>query len=58
LIVECLVNDEGQLLYRGRKWVLNKELLRTRIIEEIYNSLLTGYPGREITYRIVARDFF
>jgi transposase InsO family protein len=57
-IAECSVNDEGQLLYRGRKWVPNEEPLRTRIIEEIHNSLLTGHPGREITYRMVARDFF
>ena len=57
-IAECSVNDVGQLLYRGRKWVPNSEQLRTGIIEEIHTSLLTGHLGREITYRMVARDFF
>jgi transposase InsO family protein len=57
-ISECSINDRGELLYRGRRWVPNSENLRTRIISETHDSLLTGHPGREITYRIVARDFF
>lgn len=57
-IAECSVNNQGELLYRDRRWVPNSEELRTRIIETIHNSLLTGHPGREITYKMVARDFF
>jgi transposase InsO family protein len=57
-IAECSINDQGELLYRGRKWVPSSENLRTRIIGEVHDSLSAGHPGREITYRIVARDFF
>jgi hypothetical protein len=57
-ISECSINSKGELLYRGRRWVPDNEILRTRIISEIHDSLLTGHPGREITYRMVARDFF
>jgi transposase InsO family protein len=38
--------------------VPNSENLRTRIISEIHDSLSAGHPGREITYRMLARDFF
>ena len=34
------------------------EKLRTRIIGEVHDSLSAGHPGREITYKMVARDFF
>ena len=57
-IAECSINDQGELLYRGRRWVPNDENLRTRIISEVHGSLSAGHPGREITYKIVARDFF
>jgi transposase InsO family protein len=57
-ISECSINDQGELLYRGRRWVPSSENLRTRIISGVHDSLLAGHPGREITYRIVARDFF
>jgi hypothetical protein len=57
-ITECLVNNQGQLLYQGRKWVPNSENLRTRIISEVHDSLSAGHPGREITYKMIARDFF
>ena len=36
----------------------NHEPLRTSIIEQIHTSAITGHPGREITYKIIARDFF
>jgi hypothetical protein len=45
-------------MYRGRKWVLRDEPMRTQIIRETYESLLTGHPGREVTYKILARDYF
>ena len=57
-ISECAISDQGELLYRGRRWVPSDENLRTRIISEIHDSLSAGHPGREITYKMVARDFF
>jgi hypothetical protein len=56
-IAECKVEDQV-LYYRDRKWVPDHEPLRTSIIEQIHTSAITGHPGREITYKIVARDFF
>jgi len=56
-IAECKVEDQV-LYYRDRKWVPDHEPLRTTIIEQIHTSAITGHPGREITYKIVARDFF
>lgn len=57
-ISECSINDQGELSYRGRRWVPSSESLRTQIISEVHDSLSTGHPGREITYRTLARDFF
>jgi len=56
-IAECRLEGET-LYYRNRKWVPDSEPLRTRIIEQSHSSLATGHPGRQITYQIVARDFF
>ena len=56
-IAECKVEDQV-LYYRDRKWVPNHEPLRTSIIEQIHTSVVTGHPGREVTYTIIARDFF
>ena len=36
----------------------NSENLRTRIISEVHDSLSASHPGREITYKMIARDFF
>ena len=56
-IAECTINN-GALMYRGRKWVPRDEPMRTQIIRETHESLLIGHPGREVTYKILARDYF
>ncbi|KAB2098877.1 hypothetical protein AG0111_0g12970 [Alternaria gaisen] len=60
--LKCSTEDcsvEGNLLlYRGRKWVPDSEKLRTQIISGAHDSLATGHPGREVTYKILARDYF
>jgi hypothetical protein len=38
--------------------VLGNEPLRTKIIKETHNSLLVGHLGREITYKMLVRDYF
>jgi hypothetical protein len=55
---ECTVDEQGRLRFRGRKWVPNDKTLRTRIIQETHDSVLSGHPGREALYKIVAREFF
>jgi hypothetical protein len=57
-ISECRVNGKGLLEYRHRLWVPRGEALRTRLIELTHTSLVTGHPGREITYQMMARDYF
>ena len=57
-ISECLILPNGQLLFRGRCWVLNLESLRTRLMQETHNSTLTGHPGRNTMYSIMARNFY
>ena len=56
-IAECEVKD-NLIHYRARKWVPANEPLQTRLIDEVHTSLATGHPGREITYKILARDYF
>jgi len=57
-IAECSLSYEGNLLFRGRKWVPKTYDLRTRIIQATHDSMIHGHPGREITYALVARQFF
>jgi hypothetical protein len=39
-------------------WVPESEPLRTGIVQIAHLSLQTGHPGREETYRIVAREWY
>ena len=57
-ISECSISPNGQLLFRGRYWVLNLESLRTCLMQEIYNSILTGHPGQNTMYSIMAHNFY
>lgn len=57
-IAECGLNEEEQLLFRGRRWVPDSEPLRTALIQQTHDSALTGHPGREVTAALMARQFF
>ena len=57
-VAECGLNEEEQLLFRGRRWVPDSEPLRTALIQETHDSVLTGHPGREATAALMARQFF
>jgi hypothetical protein len=57
-ISECELNDQDSLLFRGRRWVPNSEELRTRMIQETHDSIMTGHPGHNALYAILARQFF
>lgn len=48
----------NEILFRKRRWVPNSEFLRTRLIQKTHDPQLTGHPGKEITYAILARNFF
>lgn len=57
-IADCSLNDQGELLFRGRRWVPNHEPLRTKLIQALHDSTLTAHPGRNGTVALVARQFF
>jgi hypothetical protein len=57
-ITECELDERGQLLFRGRRWVPESEPLRTRLIQETHDSILIGHPGRDMTYAILARSVY
>ena len=57
-IGECSLSEKGDLLFRGRRWVPARPILRTRIIQTTHDSVVAGHPGREGTYAFVARQFF
>lgn len=56
-ISECEVRD-NELFFRGRRWVPDSEPLRTKVIQETHDSIMTGHPGREATATILSRQFF
>jgi hypothetical protein len=57
-ISECELNDQEQLLFRGRRWVPESEPLRTGLIQETHDSMVAGHPGREVTAALMMRQFF
>ncbi|THC87386.1 hypothetical protein EYZ11_013167 [Aspergillus tanneri] len=57
-ISDCSISPEGYLLYRDRRWVPDIESLRTRIMQETHDSVITGHPGRNTMYAILARQFY
>ena len=57
-IAECKVNSHNQLTFRGRLWVPENELLRTKIIQQMHDSKACGHPGRDSTAQIISRQYF
>ena len=49
MISKCSLDGAHRLRCRGRIWILAFEPLRTRLIQSIHDSPLSGYPGRENT---------
>jgi hypothetical protein len=57
-VSDCTIDNEGRLRFRGRLWVPNYEPLRTAIVQELHDSVLTGHPGKNGTIAVVSREFF
>jgi hypothetical protein len=57
-IAECALSESGRVLYRGREWVPRHDNLRTRLIQHVHDSILTGHPGRQGTYAYLARGYY
>jgi hypothetical protein len=56
-IADCEV-DEGQLLFRGRRWVPDDEPLQTKLVQTAHDGMLTGHPGKEGTLCLMRRRYF
>jgi integrase-like protein len=57
-ISECKVDEQNRLQFRDRLWVPDYEPLRTGLIQSTHDSILTGHPGKDALYAILARRFF
>lgn len=58
-ISECSIGNSDNLLrFRDRIWVPRLEPLRTRLLQRAHDSVLTGHPGRDETYRVISRRWF
>ena len=52
------INHQDYINYRNRTWVPEYEPLRTRLIQQAHDSILTGHPGRNKTYILVSHKYY
>jgi len=57
-ISKCDIDPRYRLRFRERIWVPDYEPLRTRLIQKTHDSSLSGHPGGNVTYSLLARRFF
>ena len=57
-IGDCSLNNNETLFFKRKKRVPENEPLRTQLIQRIYDSLLTGHFGREVTAALTSRNYF
>ena len=57
-ISKATLTPQGNPCYRGALWVPQSEPLRTKLIQRIHDSPLTGHPGRDGTLEIARRQFY
>lgn len=57
-LAECELDTNDRLLFRGRRWVPKSEPLRTRLLQEAHDSLLTGHPGHNMLYALLSRRVY
>jgi hypothetical protein len=57
-IGECFLDNNGLLRFRNRIWIPDFEPLRTSIIQMIHDFYLIGYPGKNLTYALLSKQFF
>jgi transposase InsO family protein len=49
---------DGKLMYEDRYWVPNSEPLRTSLVQEAHDSVLSGHPGKNATIGILRRRWY
>ena len=57
MINECSIDATHRLRWHGRIWIPAFKPLRTRLIQLIHDSPLSGHPGRESTRELFAREY-
>ena len=57
MISECFVDAAHRLRWHGRIWISTFEPLRTRLIQLIHDSPLSGHPSRESTRELLVREY-
>ena len=50
--------EQGNLTFRGRRYVPFHQHLRTRLIKEFHDTPSVGHPGRAKTYELVSRSYW
>ena len=53
-----MVSEDGTLLYGGRLYVPNVEVLKREIMEEAYNSSYAMHPGSTKMYRTLKDNYW
>ncbi len=51
--MKCFLNDENKLLFKDKCWVFNLKSLCTRLIQYIYNLIMTKHSKRNITDKLM-----
>jgi hypothetical protein len=57
-MAECSLDEKGRPRFRERLWAPDYEPLRTRIIQDTHDSIVTGHPGRDLLVSILSRRFY
>jgi len=55
---ECSIDNGNRLCWRDRIWVPDSEPLRTAIIQQIHDSVLSGHPGRDVLKSLLSRRYY
>jgi len=56
-VAEC-TEQEGQVWYRGKRYVPEGDQLRLRLIQEHHDTALAGHPGRAKTFDLLDRKYY
>lgn len=57
-MAEGSLDEKGRPRFRERLWVPNYEPLRTKIMQDTHDSVVTGHPGRDLLISILSRRFY
>ena len=56
-VAECS-EKEGQLYYRGKRYVPEDSGLQLQLIKEYHDTPLAGHPGRSKTFDLLSRQYY